>query len=302
MMLFLSSQIVLPIIVLGILFVFVSIYRFVELRKKRRSPFTDAALLRLPGHSLNNQIEELSENLNLYIFGIFFSALVFTQIVVLLSELKGVAPYPSKFPLHYCMLIIIIGVLLYKIAKCLTYRNRLRLGYEGELVTAQELHHLMPEGNYVYHDFPAGNFNIDHVVVGPAGVFAVETKTRSKRTSGDKIKEASAEYNGKEIVFPEFRDKSYLDQAQRQAKWLSKWLTSATGEHVEVFPVVSLPGWYIERKTGYNGTFVVNPKQLKSVILSKSNHRIDSKKIQQINHQLEAKCRDIEIKSKQYDK
>ena len=302
MTLFLSAQIVLPIIVLGILFVFVNIYRFVQLRKKRRSPFTDAALLRLPGHSLNNQIEELSENLNLYIFGIFFSAMVFTQIIVLLSELKGVAPYPSKFPLHYGMLIIILGVLLYKISKCLTYRNKLRLGYEGELVTAQELHQLMPEGNYVYHDFPAGNFNIDHVVVGPAGVFAVETKTRSKRTSGDNIKEARAEYNGKEIVFPGFRDNRYLDQAQRQAKWLSKWLTSATGEHVEVFPVVSLPGWYIERKTGYNGTFVVNPKQLKSVIRSKSNHRIDSKKIHQINHQLEAKCRDIEIKSKQYDK
>ena len=124
----------------------------------------------------------------------------------------------------------------------------MRLGYEGELITAQELHKLMPEGNYVYHDFPADNFNIDHVVVGPAGVFAIETKARSKRTSGDKTKEARAEYNGKEIIFPGFVDRSYLDQARRQAKWLAKWLKSATGEPVSVFPVVSLPGWYVERK------------------------------------------------------
>ena len=28
----------------------------------------------------------------------------------------------------------------------------------------------------VYHDIQADQFNIDHVVVGPSGVFAVETK------------------------------------------------------------------------------------------------------------------------------
>jgi len=302
MSLFLSAQILLPIIVLGILFVFITIYHSVQRRKKRRSPFTDTALLRLPGYSLNKQIEELSENLNGYIIFIFIVVMGFIHMIIMMAVQQDVAPYPTNFPLFYGVLTIILGVFLYKIAKGLNNRNQLRLGYEGELVTAQELHKLMPEGNYVYHDFPAGNFNIDHVVVGPAGIFAIETKARSKRTYGDKTKEAKAEYHGTEIVFPDFRNQSYLDQARRQAKWLSKWLGSATGESVDVFPVVSLPGWFVERKTGYDGTFVLNPKQLKTVIRSKSNHRISGKKIQQINHQLEAKCRDIEIVSKQYDK
>ena len=111
-----------------------------------------------------------------------------------------------------------------------------------------------------------------------------------------------AEYNGKEIIFPDFRDRSYLDQARRQAKWLANWLTSAIGEFVGVSPVVSIPGWFIEQKAKPGGVYVVNPRQLKNVIRSKSNPYIDPKKIQQINHQLEAKCRDIAIKSKQYDK
>lgn len=39
-------------------------------------------------------------------------------------------------------------------------------------------------GNRSFHDFPAGkDWNIDHVAVGPGGVFAIETKTRSKRQS-----------------------------------------------------------------------------------------------------------------------
>jgi hypothetical protein len=35
----------------------------------------------------------------------------------------------------------------------------------------------LPRGYHVFHDFPyGGNASIDHVVVGPGGVFAVETK------------------------------------------------------------------------------------------------------------------------------
>lgn len=298
----LSAQIVIPIAVLGVFFVFITFYKLIQRRKKRRSPFTDTALLRLPGHSLNKQIEELSENIDLYMFLIFFTAMMFTHMVVFMAAQKGIAPSPANYPLHYGVMVIFFGVVFYKIVKALNSRGQLRLGYEGELVTAQELHKLMPEGNYVYHDFPAGNFNIDHVVVGPAGIFAIETKTRSKRTSGDNTKEAKAEYHGNEIVFPGFRDKKYLDQARRQAKWLANWLRSIIGEPVDVFPVLSLPGWYVERKIAYDGTFVVNPKQLKGVIRSKTAQCLDGKKISQLNHQLEAKCRDIEIRSKQYDK
>jgi hypothetical protein len=54
-----------------------------------------------------------------------------------------------------------------------------RIGYDGELATAQELNQLMRHGYYVFHDLQAENFNIDHIVIGPAGVFAVETKSRS---------------------------------------------------------------------------------------------------------------------------
>ena len=112
---------------------------------------------------------------------------------------------------------------------------------------------------HVFHDFQADNFNINHIVVGPAGVFAIETKARSKAVSGDGKKDANAIYNGREIMFSNFNDTKYLDQAKRQAKWLSTWLKSAVGEPVDVFPVISLPGFYVERKAPYDGIFVINP-------------------------------------------
>jgi hypothetical protein len=301
MKLFLTAQNITTLTILGILFTYIAIYKQYNLRKKSRSPFTDDALLRLPGQSLNQQILKLTGDLFFYLFSMFISATIFVNTIMATASNMGVKEIFRKFPLTIGTLFLLLSFFLFKIVKTMNYRNNLRLGYEGELVTAQELNWLMPEGNYVFHDFQAGKFNIDHIVVGPAGVFAVETKTRSKQVSGENQKDAKAIYTGNAIVFPNYSDTKFLDQAKRQSKWLSNWLKSSTGEPVEVLPIISLPGWFVERKIGYDGMFVVNPKQLKSIIKSKSILKIDGKKIQQIIHQLERKCRDIEIISKQYD-
>jgi len=296
-----NAQNIAILIITSVLFLAITIYKQYHLRKKSRSPFSDDALLRLPGHSLNQQIQKLSISIIFYLFSMFISIILFVNIVMTNAPDKELKMIFKAFPITIGILIILLTFFLFKIIRSMNYRNKLRLGYEGELVTAQELSRIMPEGNYVYHDFQAGKFNIDHILVGPAGVFAIETKTRSKQVTGDNQKDASTIYNGKEIVFPNYYDTKYLEQARRQAKWLSNWLKSSIGEPVEVFPIISLPGWYVKRQTSYDGMFVVNPKQLKSVIKSKSVHNLDRKKIQQIVHQLDQKCRDIEIISKQYD-
>jgi len=270
------------------------------MRKKSKTPFTENALLRLPGHSLDQQIRDLDEKLASYIFMLFVISIMLTNSIISIFLIQKQLMTFSIF------LLCVIGMLaslflIYKIVKRLSQRQKLRLGYFGELVTAEALTKLMPEGNHVFHDFPAKNFNIDHIVVGPAGVFAIETKARSKSVTGDNKLAARAIYTGREIEFSNFKDTKYIEQAKRQAKWLSDWLNSSIGELVKVFPIISLPGFFVERSIGYDGMYVCNPKQLKSVIKSKTVKNIDDKIIRQIVHQLDQKCRNMEIISKQYD-
>jgi hypothetical protein len=59
-----------------------------------------------------------------------------------------------------------------------------RLGLDAELAAGQELDQLMRHGAFVFHDYPAEKFNIDHVVICESGVFAVETKARMKPDRG----------------------------------------------------------------------------------------------------------------------
>src|SRR6188472_2002795 len=49
-------------------------------------------------------------------------------------------------------------------------------GIRGELMVAELLTELEPQGYRVLHDVETGHGNLDHVVIGPNGVFVLETK------------------------------------------------------------------------------------------------------------------------------
>lgn len=51
-------------------------------------------------------------------------------------------------------------------------------GAEGEEVVGKVLEGLAADGWCVIHDVSFGRGNIDHIVVGPGGIFTIETKSR----------------------------------------------------------------------------------------------------------------------------
>ncbi|MEN8779717.1 MAG: nuclease-related domain-containing protein [Desulfobacterales bacterium] len=168
-------------------------------------------------------------------------------------------------------------------------RRNIRIEYEGEVSVGQELNRLMLEGYCVYHDFQADDFRIDHIVVGPKGVFGVETKARSRPTTRGQSIGAIVEYNGRALIYPHGTDINTIKQAERQASWLSNWISSTAGESVIVMAVVALPGWYVKR-TSPDGIPVINPKQFHSLLKYVKSKPLDGEVIIQIVLQFEKKC------------
>lgn len=60
-----------------------------------------------------------------------------------------------------------------------SYIARWRAGAEGERATAKALRPLLKEGWTVLHDIPTNDGNIDHLLIGPPGIFLLETKNLS---------------------------------------------------------------------------------------------------------------------------
>jgi hypothetical protein len=129
--------------------------------------------------------------------------------------------------------------------------HRLSIELEGKRAVAQRLDDVLSVEFHMFHDLPVGEGCIDHVVVGPTGIFAVETRTCSELFRDHTDAEYSVTVEGNKLCFSngsEFAERPYLPDAHRKAKRLQVWLAVETGELVRVQPVVVLPACRIDRQ------------------------------------------------------
>jgi len=271
---------------------FTAVALFKRKKKEKRTPLT-SKLLRAPGETLRREIEALVEKFDdnwLRWLALFVAPLL---VLLLLAQLQNGKVHYWQIVLISLLIVLCCVWFIKSIYRYLNKTNQLRLGLDAELAVGQELNHLMRLGCHVYHDFPAEEFNIDHVVVGPGGVFAVETKGRSKPNKGRGTLDAKIIYDGETLRFPDWHETQPLLQAKRQAVWLSKWLSSATGEQMIARPLLALPGWFVER-TKPGDVMVINGKTPHVLAKPGNNGKMADELIQRISHQLEQRCRDVE--------
>lgn len=266
----------------------------VSIRKRstlRRKNPINTHLLRSPGQSLLEKMEDVSIDL--------FSDLSLVPFLSMFIYATYLTSAKTKLAI-FLLAVIYIFCLLFigkKIIKLASKREKLRLGYDAELAVGQELNLLMLHGFYVFHDVNLKNtlseFNIDHVVVGKTGVFAVETKGRSKPVDSIGKDSSKVEFDGKKLIFPQWEEVEPIEQAKRQATALQKWLSSAVGETITTRAVLALPGWYTSttKKTDVAVINGKNPDKFFNVI---REVELSEKQIKQIAHQLENLCRNVE--------
>jgi len=256
--------------------------------KYKRNPL-NLEMLRSPGQSLREKIENASNNItecliNIITIPLIIYCVVATQYIIT----KGTIDIVVIF-FYICIAIITSVYFSLKLYKLLKYRTKCKLGYDCELMAGQELLALMKEGFNIFHDFPAGSFNIDHIAVGPTGIFAIETKGRAKNKVIEK-RNWEVEFNGKQLVFPGWTETKPITQAIDQAKWLKNWIKKTTGHEYKVEPVLILPGWFIKR-TGASDLKIYAGKN--PTFLAKGPILLNAQQIQSISYQIEQKCRDV---------
>jgi hypothetical protein len=287
MLILLAACFVLPGLILGVL----RLLKWKRRHRGQRPPFSDL-LLRSPGEGLRREIQDLNDEISAFMTSA--SLIPLLLICVYLISLISERERGSMGRLLFILGIGFGGYLVWKVINLIERRRSLRIGLAGEMAAGEELNRLMLDGYCVYHDFTAEQFNIDHILVGPSGVFAVETKARSKGSRGKRIDEAKVIYDGERLRFPSWTTTEPIDQAKAQAAWLSKWLSRAVGDPVKVSPMVTIPGWFIEKKKP-NGIPVLNPKQVKGYLEGKEESVLSETMIKRVCHQLEQKCRDVDL-------
>lgn len=208
----------------------------------RRSPIENRTIYG-PGEQLRKRVDDHSGEILLSLTMLFFVG----PLLIALWAARYVPWQHIRLGFwDYAFVGMYAGVAIsciWKIQKHAHLRRIATAGLQAELFTAQELNRLMALGCSVLHDIPGDRFNIDHVVVGPRAVYAVETKSVRKPKDSHKVS-----YDGEKLHFPTFSDAKRLEQTKRQADWLSKYLRQTLGQNIPVVPALALPGWWIETK------------------------------------------------------
>ncbi|HEY6168767.1 MAG TPA: nuclease-related domain-containing protein [Verrucomicrobiae bacterium] len=271
-------------------------------RKRRDDPETapqKERLLRPPGYSLAVRLDTALDNAFqslVFACGLFAAAGPVGYLTFLLSRMPR---FPIWYYLYPVLTVVFVGVgiaLLIRFRHMLAEASNYRLGMRGEQAVAEALNEAANCGYRSFHDFPAEeNWNIDHIVAGPQGVFAIETKARRRKGSRGDQPAHEVRFDHAALHFPTAKDTKAIPQAERNARWLANHLSKKTGEPVEVVPLVVLPGWYFTPlEPPPRKVEVMNASYLPGYLRRQSG-RINQAQLTRIITALDEKCRDVEF-------
>lgn len=274
--------------------VFATQWYFV-LRPQRRT--RDRGLLREPARALRRRLDAIDHRL--------VGAAVGLPLVLFLWHLvytRALATSDSGFALAALALagVAALGWFAGEILRLWPERLALTRAIDAQAVTAQSLNLLMRQDYWVFHDVHVGDHRINHLVIGPRGVFCVDTRWRRpyRRWSWRGLQprpKAQVAFDGTRLHFPGWKESASLEEVGIQADWLRGWLADVSGEpeaSIPTFAAVALPGWRVA-STNWKRLIVFNPVTPNMLVQGGgSSARLDATVAHQLVKQLQQHCRE----------
>jgi hypothetical protein len=208
---------------------------------------------------------------------------------ILMAFTAWVQVWSPSDPLIYAISMSLFALVLLswntrKLFKLKKRIHNLKKGMLGVRLVEEQLNDIRKAGFDVFHDLVLtdehGTENIDHVIVGPSGVFTLETKNwTSKGVPQDDL----ITYDGEKLKIGNYvQDIKVLKQPRRQAGKLQALLQPEMKDRLWVVPILCFRDRTI-RLTRFNpnGLQVVNENDIGTFVLSKAS-QLDPKDIKKI--------------------
>ena len=254
--------------------------------EKLRMPFEVKKIRRRPGQSAGEHWRAIVDN-EMDAVAPALACMAAFLLVAFYQALGIVVPV-------WLFVVLFLGGICWIIFKVIKIRRCIRtwqLGENGEQYVGQTLEKDMrPLGYDVFHDVVIKKgkrtFNLDHVLIGPNGVYVVETKAWRKPEKGSpeiEYKDGRLYKMGKEIKDDAVREVISL------AKTANTLFFELTGRAYYVKPILVVAGWFCKCGSRRDAQFLLlNEKQVATWVKNDTpQHAPDPKDLDLLRVKLE---------------
>lgn len=226
--------------------------------KPKHSPFS---------HQPGNRVESIDEQIYGLIYNFVTGPVALAFFFLAFAGIEWLRYYrPSRGEpiVHSIMAAIVLAYAAVRLSKVWPRVRALKVARDGEKALGQFLDALRQRGYRVFHNVAVRGVQLEHVLIGPAGVFTVEAKTENRSVKPH----APVIFEGERIRVDGCEaERHTIAHAKSHAHWLRRFLAECTGRDFEVRPVVV----YAENSVEWRGPknrsiWVVNPKWLTSFL------------------------------------
>lgn len=190
-----------------------------------------------------DELDRLSASQSIYLGGALVFAMLFTAAYVLQAR-QLFAGYPAwQLYLQLGFLLLALGFALYQLSNTVITRWQIKFLRDANIAIGHQLQQISNGLSRVYHDVETSAGVVDHLVVGQAGIYAVNVVAKRARKGGSvQLQENALLFSGSKV------EHSIVDIAARTAR-LEKEFHQLLGHKAKVRSVIAAPGWDIGEQT-----------------------------------------------------
>ena len=131
----------------------------------------------------------------------------------------------------------------WRLVESFLQRQKLRLQRDANVAIGHQLRQIAPGTSRVFHEVPTAAGPVDHVLIGRAGIYAVNVVPRRP------VREGNVMLAENELTFSNSDTTvSIVDVAARTSR-LEREFRKLLGHKVTVRSVIAVPGWQVESQT-----------------------------------------------------
>ena len=268
-----------------ILFLMVAKFWSVLSRAVGSGPLFADSIMHEAAQRFRDELERLSTSQSIYLGSLLVFAVLFLAAYMLQAQ-RLFAGYPDwQLHMQLMFLALAVGLAIFRLGKTIVARRQVKFLRDANIAIGHQLRQISNGVTRVFHDAQTSAGVVDHVLLGPQGLYAINVVAR--RAPGD----GNVRLMGNALQFSDTDEDESVVEIAAKTRRLEKEFSELLGHKVRVRSVIAAPGWEVVEQTNMD-FLLVNERNIGMLRGWKdSSDHLMNEDVEVLTKEMTARCR-----------